>query len=150
VAGWASVSKYALLGCLRAAVQFIAFEAILGLVLLVAFAAYNSFNFEVCVDRQVYGALALSWPPLAILLLVAFFLETNRPPFDLSEAESDIVAGYNVEYAGFLFGLFYLSEYVNLFALCVLLVTVFAGGWRMVGAWSAFGLGMLNLDGWLG
>ena len=129
LAGWASVSKYAMLGCFRAAAQFISFEAIMGMVFLVAFTVYNAFNFELCVDLQSYLALAVFLPTLALVLLVAFFMETNRPPFDLSEAESDVVAGYNVEYAGLLFGLFYLGEYLNLFATCVLLVVLFCGGW---------------------
>lgn len=101
----------------------------MGMVFLVAFTVYNAFNFELCVDLQSYAALAVFLPTLALVLLVAFFMETNRPPFDLSEAESDVVAGYNVEYAGLLFGLFYLGEYLNLFATCVLLVVLFCGGW---------------------
>jgi NADH-quinone oxidoreductase subunit H len=123
------VSKYAMLGCFRAAAQFISFEAIMGMVFLVAFAVYNAFNFELCVDLQRYAALAVFLPTVGLVLLVAFFMETNRPPFDLSEAESDVVAGYNVEYAGLLFGLFYLGEYLNLFATCALLVVLFCGGW---------------------
>ena len=86
-----------MLGCFRAAAQFISFEAIMGMVFLVAFTVYNAFNFELCVDLQSYLALAVFLPTLALVLLVAFFMETNRPPFDLSEAESDVVAGYNAK-----------------------------------------------------
>lgn len=69
-------------------------------------------------------------------------METNRPPFDLSEAESDVVAGYNVEYPGILFGLFYLGEYLNLFAACNLLVILFGGGWLLV---DSYGLCLTQL-----
>ena len=80
------------------------------------------------VAHQQKLSLAWSMPTLGIVTLFAFFMETNRPPFDLSEAESDVVAGYNVEYGGMLFGLFYLAEYLNLFAACTVLVLVFCGG----------------------
>jgi NADH-quinone oxidoreductase subunit H len=100
----------------------------MGMVFLITFVIYNAFNFELCVDSQYFFVFALCLPSLTILILLAFFMETNRPPFDLSEAESDVVAGYNVEYAGILFGLFYLGEYLNLFAACVLLVLLFCGG----------------------
>lgn len=130
LAGWASTSKYALLGALRAAVQIISFEAIISLILLILFIICNTFNYERFVDLQTYTAVLMFVPSIAILLLFVFFIETNRPPFDLSEAESDIVAGYNVEYSGILFGLFYLGEYLNLFVACVLLVITMGGGWH--------------------
>lgn len=130
LAGWASTSKYALLGALRAAVQIISFEAIISLILLILFIICNTFNYERFVDIQTYTAVLMFLPSIAILLLFVFFIETNRPPFDLSEAESDIVAGYNVEYSGILFGLFYLGEYLNLFVACVFLVITIGGGWH--------------------
>ena len=117
-----------MLGCFRAAVQFIAFEILLGTVFLVVFALFNCFNYELIVQHQQHVTLICCFPTLAIATLFIFFMETNRPPFDLSEAESDVVAGYNVEYSGLLFGLFYLGEYLNLFAACSVLVLVFCGG----------------------
>ena len=127
--GWSSVSKYAILGCYRAILQIIAFELLFGSILLIIYVVFNCFNFELISLKQQNICLFLVHPPLAILMLFVFFMETNRPPFDLSEAESDLVAGYNVEYGGFLFGLFYLSEYINLFTACTILVILFNGGW---------------------
>lgn len=129
LAGWSSVSKYAMLGCFRAAVQFIAFEILLGTIFLVVFALFNCFNYELIVQHQHDMPLGGCLPTLALTTLFVFFMETNRPPFDLSEAESDVVAGYNVEYSGLLFGLFYLGEYLNLFAACTVIILVFCGGW---------------------
>jgi NADH-quinone oxidoreductase subunit H len=116
------------LGCFRAAIQLISYEAIMGMIFLIIFTLYNNFNFELCIDAQGYMLLAIFLPFIIVIIMLAFFMETNRPPFDLSEAESDVVAGYNVEYAGILFGLFYLGEYLNLFANCILLTLVFCGG----------------------
>jgi len=129
LSGWSAVSRYSLLGCFRAAVQFISFETIMSLILLIIFIITNTFNYELIVDSQIYLAILFFIPSVAVIMLFAFFMETNRPPFDLSEAESDVVAGYNVEYSGILFGLFYLGEYLNLFAACILLVITFCGGW---------------------
>lgn len=129
LAGWSATSKYSMLGCFRAAVQFLSFEILMSTILLIVFTIFNCFNFELIVDMQVNCPLAICLPTLAIITLFAFFMETNRPPFDLSEAESDVVAGYNVEYSGLLFGLFYLGEYLNLFAACTVLILVFCGGW---------------------
>jgi len=117
-----------MLGCFRAAVQFISFEILMGTILLIVFLLFNSFNFEIIVLKQNFFPLACGFPTLALITLIVFFMETNRPPFDLSEAESDVVAGYNVEYSGILFGLFYLGEYLNLFSACTMLALVFGGG----------------------
>lgn len=130
LAGWSATSKYSLLGSLRAAIQIISFEAIMSLILLIIFTVFNTFNYEILADMQIYIATLFFIPCIAIILLFAFFMETNRPPFDLSEAESDIVAGYNVEYSGILFGLFYLGEYLNLFVACLLIVILFGGAWN--------------------
>jgi NADH-quinone oxidoreductase subunit H len=128
LSGWAAVSRYSMLGCFRAAVQFISFETIMSLILLIIFVLINAFNYELIVDFQAYLAVLFFIPTVGVVMLFAFFMETNRPPFDLSEAESDVVAGYNTEYSGILFGLFYLGEYLNLFAACTLLVILFCGG----------------------
>ena len=101
----------------------------MSLILLIIFILINAFNYELIVDFQSYLAILFFLPTAGVVMLFAFFMETNRPPFDLSEAESDVVAGYNTEYSGILFGLFYLGEYLNLFAACTLLVILFCGGW---------------------
>lgn len=133
VAGWASVSKYALLGCVRAAIQIISYELITSAVFLNLFVITGTTNFELFIDQQEYFPIMLFFPVLGIMNFIAALVETNRPPFDLSEAESDLVSGYNTEYAGILFGLFYLSEYVNLFTNAFIIVIVFFGAW-----WSVF------------
>lgn len=129
VSGWASMSRYAMLGSLRAAVQFISFEVIMSIIFLVILFVFNTFNYEAFVDLQLYVPLILFIPLCAVFLFLAFLMEINRPPFDLSEAESDVVAGYNVEYSGILFGLFYLGEYLNLFIACTMIIVIFCGGW---------------------
>lgn len=101
----------------------------MGSVLLVIFILTGSFNFEAIVRGQEHLPIGLFLPSLAMISFFIMLMETNRPPFDLSEAESDLVAGYNVEYGGILFGLFYLGEYLNLFATCTIIVLYFCGGW---------------------
>lgn len=129
VAGWASVSKYAMLGCIRAAIQIISYELITSAIFLNLFIVTGTTNFELFIDQQEYFPIMLFFPLLGIMNFIAALVETNRPPFDLSEAESDLVAGYNVEYAGILFGLFYLSEYINLFTNAFIIVIIFFGAW---------------------
>lgn len=133
VAGWASVSKYALLGCIRAGLQIISYEILSSTVFLSLFTIVNSPNYEIMGDMQEYQSFFLFVPSCIIVLYVGTLMETNRPPFDLSEAESDVVSGYTVEYAGILFGLFYLGEYVNLFTTSLILSLSFWGAW-----WSIF------------
>lgn len=133
VAGWASVSKYAVLGCIRAGLQMISYEILSSSVFLSIFTIINSPNYEIFNDIQEYQQIILFAPSCIIILYVGTLMETNRPPFDLSEAESDVVSGYTVEYAGILFGLFYLGEYVNLFTTSLILSLSFWGAW-----WSIF------------
>ena len=133
VAGWAAVSKYALLGCIRAGIQIISYELISSLVFLSIFTIVNSSNYELLSDVQEYQSILLFVPSCIIFLYLGILMETNRPPFDLSEAESDVVSGYTVEYAGILFGLFYLGEYVSLFTTCLMLSISYWGAW-----WSIF------------
>jgi len=85
------------------------------------FTIVNSPNYELLSDVQEYQSILLFIPSCIIFLYLGILMETNRPPFDLSEAESDVVSGYTVEYAGILFGLFYLGEYVSLFTTCLML-----------------------------
>jgi NADH-quinone oxidoreductase subunit H len=118
-----------MLGCVRAAIQIISYELITSAIFLNLFIITGTTNFELFIDQQEYFPIMLFFPLLGIMNFIAALVETNRPPFDLSEAESDLVAGYNVEYAGILFGLFYLSEYVNLFTNAFIIVIIFFGAW---------------------
>jgi NADH:ubiquinone oxidoreductase subunit H len=129
VAGWSAVSKYSLLGCMRACVQSITYEILMSAVFLNVFLYTGTVNFEMLVMNQEMMSFVLFFPYLAIIGFFATLIETNRPPFDLSEAESDLVSGYVVEYAGILFGLFYLAEYLNLFINSVILCIIFLGSW---------------------
>jgi NADH:ubiquinone oxidoreductase subunit H len=129
VAGWSAVSKYALLGCLRACVQTISYEIIMGGVIMNIVIITGSISFEIICQQQEAISFIFFFPYLAIIGFLATLVETNRPPFDLSEAESDLVAGYTVEYSGILFGLFYLSEYLNLFVNAIILLIIFVGSW---------------------
>jgi len=129
ISGWSGQSKYSLLGSLRAAVQIIAYEILTSAIFLLIFLLTGTTNFEILVNLQEVLPLFLIFPVVGILMFFTTLIETNRPPFDLSEAESDVVAGYTVEYGGILFGLFYLGEYVNLFTNTIILVICFSGGW---------------------
>lgn len=132
ISGWASVSKYALLGCVRAFSQLISYEIIMGSIFLVLFMVTGTSNFEIFIDQQISFSFFLFLPTIGIIAFLATLMETNRPPFDLSEAESDVVAGYTVEYAGILFGLFYLGEYVNIFTNAFTMnIVFFGGGWNL-------------------
>ena len=133
LAGWASNSKYAFLGAMRAAAQIVAYEIAMGFALVGVLMAGGSLNLGDIVRAQV-GTSVLSWFvwPLFPLFLVYFIsgvAETNRAPFDVAEGESEIVAGFHVEYGGIAFGLFFLAEYANMILMTVLTATFFLGGW---------------------
>ena len=114
-----------MLGCIRAAVQIISYEILMSAIFLILFVITGTTNFEMFIDAQLNYSIFLFMPILGIVCFIATLMETNRPPFDLSEAESDVVAGYTVEYAGIMFGLFYLGEYVNLFTNSFIMVILF-------------------------
>jgi NADH-quinone oxidoreductase subunit H len=118
-----------MIGCLRAGVQVIGYEVLTSIVLLHIFLISGTTNFESLSDLQESAPVILFLPTIGIISFFAVLMETNRPPFDLSEAESDVVAGYVVEYSGVVFGLFYLGEYLNLFTNSVILSIVFLGSW---------------------
>lgn len=126
IAGWSSISKYAILGCIRAAIQIISYEVLTSSIFLVLFLLVGSVNFESLMDIQIDASLFFALPLLVINYFIATLMETNRPPFDLSEAESDVVAGYIVEYSGIIFGLFYLGEYVNIFSNSFFILLLFS------------------------
>jgi len=132
LAGWASNSKYAFLGCLRSAAQIVSYEIAMGFALVGVLMAANSLNLGEIVRGQEGGAAywyIWSLLPLAVVYLVAGIAETNRHPFDVAEGESEIVAGFHVEYSGISFALFFLAEYMNMILIAALTSIMFLGGW---------------------
>jgi NADH-quinone oxidoreductase subunit H len=129
MAGWGSNNKYALIGALRAIAQLISYEVPQLLSILVVVMVAGSFSMQEIIAAQDV-AFVFTLPVTALLFLVASLAEVGRVPFDLAEADSEIVAGYFVEYSGMKFGQFYLSEFINNLALCAITATLFLGGWR--------------------
>jgi NADH-quinone oxidoreductase subunit H len=132
LAGWASNSKYAFLGCLRSAAQIVSYEIAMGFALVGVLMAASSLNLSDIVRGQEGGAAHwYLWPllPLFVVYLVAGIAETNRHPFDVAEGESEIVAGFHVEYSGIAFALFFLAEYMNMILVATLCSIMFLGGW---------------------
>jgi len=133
LAGWASNSKYAFLGAMRSAAQMVAYEIAMGFALVGVLMAGRSLNLgEIILAQQ--GTSFLSWfiiPlfPLFVVYFISGVAETNRAPFDVAEGESEIVAGFHVEYSGIAFGLFFLAEYANMILITALTVVFFLGGW---------------------
>ncbi len=138
--GWASGSKYSFLGAMRSAAQLISYEIALGLSLLGVVMMAGSLSLVDIVNSQVDGPI-WNWYvfPQAVgfvIFLVAGFAETNRPPFDLPEADAELVAGYNTEYGGMGFGSFFMAEYINMIVISGIATAMFLGGWEGPGpAW---------------
>ena len=132
LAGWASNSKYAFLGAMRSAAQMVAYEIAMGFALVGVLMAGRSLNLGELILAQQGSILSWFWLPLFPLFVVYFIsgvAETNRAPFDVAEGESEIVAGFHVEYSGIAFGLFFLAEYANMILITALTVVFFFGGW---------------------
>jgi len=132
IAGWATNSKYAFLGAMRSAAQMVAYEIAMGFALVGVLMATRTMNLGKIIDMQVGGPLAWNWLWLFPLFLVYFIsgvAETNRAPFDVAEGESEIVAGFHVEYSGMAFALFFLAEYANMILISALTAVFFFGGW---------------------
>jgi NADH-quinone oxidoreductase subunit H len=132
LAGWASNSKYAFLGCLRSAAQIVSYEIAMGFALVGVLMAASSLNLVDIVLNQEGGASQwYIFPlfPLFLVYLVSGIAETNRHPFDVAEGESEIVAGFHVEYSGITFALFFLAEYMNMILIAMLTAIMFLGGW---------------------
>ena len=139
LAGWAANSKYAFLGAMRSAAQIVAYEIAMGFAMVGVLMASGSLNMGDIIQAQ-HGLFGWNWTWLFPLLLVYFIsgvAETNRAPFDVAEGESEIVAGFHVDYSGMAFALFFIAEYVNMILISALTVIFFFGGW------------LSPLDGWL-
>nr|QFS00168.1 NADH dehydrogenase subunit 1 [Sinaechinocyamus mai] len=126
--GWASNSKYSLLGAIRAVAQTVSYEISLALILLSLILLTSTFNLTYIVNVQQFSWFAFSCLPLFYIWFVSTLAETNRAPFDLTEGESEIVSGYNVEYAGGPFALFFIAEYANIILMNLFSVILFLGG----------------------
>jgi len=159
IAGWASNSKYAFLGAMRSAAQMVSYELAMGFALVCVLMAAQSLNLGEIVRMQQgnWGFLNWFWIPLFpmfLVYLIAGVAETNRAPFDVAEGESEIVAGFHVEYSGMAFAVFFLAEYANMILVSTLCSVMFLGGWLSpipLAIASAIGLPWLAADsfGWL-
>lgn len=133
IAGWASNSKYAFLGSLRSAAQIVSYEIAMGFALVGVLMAAQSLNLGDIVKAQNGGMFHWFWLPLFPMFIVYFIAgvaETNRAPFDVAEGESEIVAGFHVEYSGMAFAIFFLAEYANMILIATLTSLMFLGGWN--------------------
>lgn len=129
IAGWSSNSKYAFLGALRSAAQMVSYEVSIGLILITVLICVGSCNLSeiVMAQKQIWFGIPLF--PVLVMFFISCLAETNRAPFDLPEAEAELVAGYNVEYSSMGFALFFLGEYANMILMSGLCTLLFLGGW---------------------
>ncbi|MCK9365568.1 MAG: NADH-quinone oxidoreductase subunit NuoH [Metallibacterium scheffleri] len=146
IAGWASNSRYAMLGAMRSAAQVVSYELAMGLALVCVLVLAGSLNLSDIVRAQQGGLLHWFWLPLLPMVVVYFVsgvAETNRAPFDVAEGESEIVAGFHVEYSGAAFALFFLAEYANMILVSFLTPIFFFGGWMspFPASWGGIGDG---------
>ncbi|MDC7702135.1 NADH-quinone oxidoreductase subunit NuoH [Vogesella sp. LYT5W] len=149
VAGWAGNSKYSFLGALRSSAQIVSYEISMGFALVGVLMVSGSLNLVDIVNQQghgIGGGSALSWNwlplfPLFLVYLISGVAETNRAPFDVAEGESEIVAGFHVEYSGMAFAVFFLAEYANMILVSALTAIMFMGGWLspFPASWGALG-----------
>ncbi len=129
MAGWASNSKYAFLGGLRSAAQMVSYEVSMGFVIITVLLVVGSLNLSDIVNAQKTVWFVIPLLPMAVIFFVSTLAETNRHPFDLPEAEAELVSGYNVEYSSMTFALFFLGEYMNMILMAAMTSILFLGGW---------------------
>ncbi|MCK5166372.1 MAG: NADH-quinone oxidoreductase subunit NuoH, partial [Rhodospirillaceae bacterium] len=129
MAGWASNSKYAFLGSLRSAAQMVSYEVSMGFVIISVLVVVGSLNLSDIVMAQQGMWFVIPLLPMAVIFFISTLAETNRHPFDLPEAEAELVSGYNVEYSAMTFALFFLGEYANMILMCAMTTILFLGGW---------------------
>ena len=129
MAGWSSNSKYAFLGALRSAAQMVSYEVSIGFIIAIIVVCVGSFNLQYIIEAQQKCWFIVTFFPLFLIFFTSALAETNRHPFDLPEAEAELVSGYNVEYSAMGFALFSLGEYSNMLLMSALTVILFFGGW---------------------
>jgi len=129
IGGWASNSKYPFLGAIRSAAQMVSYEVSIGIIIINVLLCVGSLNLNKIVIAQENVWFIFPLFPMFIVFFISALAETNRPPFDLPEAESELVAGYQTEYSGMMYAMFWLGEYANILLLCALGSILFLGGW---------------------
>jgi NADH-quinone oxidoreductase subunit H len=157
LAGWSSGSKYTMIGAMRSGAQLISYEISAGLALMTIVVLAGTMQLSEIVEQQaevwfVFKGIKAVPAIIAFLIyIVAGHAETNRGPFDLPEAESELTAGYHTEYSGIQFGFFYLAEYLNMFIIAAIAATVFLGGWKpfQVPGWESFNAVMDYIPSWI-
>jgi NADH-quinone oxidoreductase subunit H len=153
-AGWSSNNKYSMIGAMRSGAQFISYELSAGFSLMTIVVLSGSMQFSEIIEGQRYCWNLFNGHLPAMIAFVIYLIsghaETNRGPFDLPEAESELTAGYHTEYSGLQFGFFYLSEYLNMFIVAAVATTVFLGGWMpvQINGWEAFNQAMWYIPSW--
>ena len=138
LSGWSSNSKYAFFGAIRSAAQMVSYEVSIGLILMAALFCVGSLNFIDIVLFQNNIFFFIPFLPLFLMFLISILAETNRAPFDLPEAESELVSGFNVEYSSMGFALFFLAEYGSIIAMSILTALIFLGGWISIPIYFLF------------
>jgi NADH-quinone oxidoreductase subunit H len=129
IAGWASNSKYPFLGAIRSAAQMVSYEVSIGLIIITVLLCSGSLNLTAIVESQEDVWYIIPLFPMFIIFFISILAETNRHPFDLPEAEAELVAGYNVEYSSMTFAMFFLGEYANMILMSAYATILFLGGW---------------------
>ena len=129
ISGWASNSKYAFLGALRSAAQMVSYEVSLGVIIITVLICVGSLNLSDIVLAQQGVWFVVPLFPMFVIFFISALAETNRPPFDLPEAEAELVAGYQTEYSGMMYAMFWLGEYANILLMCAMGAVLFLGGW---------------------
>ncbi|HBG42521.1 MAG TPA: NADH-quinone oxidoreductase subunit NuoH [Porphyromonadaceae bacterium] len=155
LAGWSSNNKYSMIGAMRSGAQFISYELSAGFSLMTIVVLSGTMQFSELIEGQRYCWNLFNGHIPAFIAFVIFLIsghaETNRGPFDLPEAESELTAGYHTEYSGLRFGFFYLAEYLNMFIIAAIATTVFLGGWMpiQIKGWDAFNQVMWYIPSWI-